>query len=157
MPGERAPLGVVADTNLYVSATILRRGAPYALLSAWRSGTIRFVTSPQQIDELRAALRRPRIRKYGVTDNDIDILVRLLTNHAEIVEPDIPVAPAIRDPFDAHILGLAMSDQVDYLVTGDNDLLVLDGDPQVGKLKIVTVRAFLDVLLRRDGEQHGSA
>jgi predicted nucleic acid-binding protein len=52
------PPAVVADTNLYVSATIIRRGGPFVLVEAWRDGSIRLLTSPEQLDELGGALRR---------------------------------------------------------------------------------------------------
>jgi predicted nucleic acid-binding protein len=34
----------------------------------------------------------------------------------------------------------------DYLVTGDDDLLVLADDPRLGQLRILTVTAFLNIL-----------
>ena len=52
----------------------------------------------------------------------------------------------VRDPKDAKILALALGGNADYLVTGDDDLLVLNGDPRLGKLQIVTVHTFLTVL-----------
>ena len=41
------------------------------------------------------------------------------------------------------VLATALAGIADYLVTGDQDLLVLDGDPAIGALRIVTVREFL--------------
>jgi len=35
---------------------------------------------------------------------------------------------------------------VGYLVSGDADLLTLADDPRLGALRIVTARAFLDML-----------
>ena len=56
-----ARLGLVVDTTLFVSAAILKRGNPYALLLAWRTGTFDLITSRQQQDELIRAMRRPKV------------------------------------------------------------------------------------------------
>jgi predicted nucleic acid-binding protein len=47
---------------------------------------------------------------------------------------------------DERILGAALAGNADFLVTGDEDLLVLAGDPRLGSLRIVTVAAFLAIL-----------
>jgi len=53
---------------------------------------------------------------------------------------------AVRDVKDEKILASAIEGAADYLVTGDADLLILNGNPALGTLKIVTVRDFLAVL-----------
>ena len=50
-----------------------------------------------------------------------------------------------RDPEDRHVLA-AVGGKVEYLVTGDNDLLVLRDHPAVAPLRVVTVQEFLAVL-----------
>ena len=141
------PPRAVVDTNLFVSGTILRRGSPFALLEAWRrTGAVRLITSRRQLEELARALRRPRIRKYGVSEAEIRSLLRRLASRAEVVAPQLPTPVPVRDPLDEHILGIAVAARADYLVTGDDDLLVLAGDPRLGTLKIVTVARFLTML-----------
>jgi predicted nucleic acid-binding protein len=54
----------------------------------------------------------------------------------------------VRDEKDERVLEAALGGRADYLVTGDNDLLVLAGDPRLGALRIVTARAFLELLAR---------
>lgn len=44
------------------------------------------------------------------------------------------------------MLALALDSKADYLVTGDEDLLVLAGDERLGSLAIVTVAEFLRIL-----------
>lgn len=56
----------------------------------------------------------------------------------------LPVA--VRDVKDEKILASAVDGTVDYLVTGDIDLLILNGNPALGVLKIVTVRDFISIL-----------
>jgi putative PIN family toxin of toxin-antitoxin system len=116
------------------------------LLRALRSARFRLITSAQQRRELERALRRPRIAKYGVGQTEIASLLRLLQRRSDVIVPlDRPPLP-LRDPNDAHILGIAAHGRADYIVTGDKDLLVLADDPRLGALRIVTVAQFLAIL-----------
>ena len=147
---QSARLGVVVDTTLFVSEAILKRGNPHALLLAWRAGAFDLITSRQQQDELIRAMRRPKGQKYGVTDAEIRSLARRLTRGSTSVEPLVPLPLPVRDVKDEHILGIGFAGDADYLITGDNDLLVLAGDPRLGKLQIVTVADFLAILNERE-------
>ncbi len=61
----------------------------------------------------------------------------------------VPVIPAetlpvtVRDPKDIHLLAAAVGGHADYLIMGDEDLLVLDGTPALSPLQILTVRMYL--------------
>ena len=68
----------------------------------------------------------------------------------ERVTPSETIPVAVRDPKDTHLLAAALGGNAAFLVTGDADLLVLNGDPALGPLRIVTARAFLDDLARRE-------
>jgi len=147
------PTAVVADTDLYVSATIIRRGGHFVLVEAWRGGAIRLLTSPEQPDELDRALRRPRMMKYNVTESDIEGLLDRLATTVEVIVLESRPPLSVRDPRDEHILALALAGNADFLVTGDNDLLVLAEDPRLGELRIVTVAAFLALLAGSPDEE----
>jgi hypothetical protein len=69
----------------------------------------------------------------------------------ERVEPTGTIPVAVRDPEDVHLLAAALGGNAAYLVTGDADLPILNGDPALGPLRIVAARAFLDALARRRG------
>lgn len=148
MRSSSEPPRAVADTNLYVSATIIRRGGPFALLEAWRTGMLRLLTSREQLGELARALRRPRIRKYGVVEADVRSLLRRLATRSDLIVPRLPPPISVRDAADEHILSIAVVGEADDLITGDDDLLVLAGDPRLGAVRIVTVADFLEVLDR---------
>lgn len=49
----------------------------------------------------------------------------------------------VRDPKDQEILATALGGKADYLVTGDEDLIVLKDSNKLGRLKIVGVKEFL--------------
>ena len=56
----------------------------------------------------------------------------------------LPVA--VRDVKDEMILAPAVEGAANYLVTGDDDLLTLNGTSALGTLRIVPVRDFLAIL-----------
>jgi putative PIN family toxin of toxin-antitoxin system len=141
------PPRVVADTNRFVSGTILRRGNSFALLTAWQQGRFALVLSRWQRREIDRALRKPKLQqRFRNTRRERDAVLRRIDQTAEFVSP-LPILPlTVRDANDEKILGAALAGQVDYLVTGDHDLLVLAGDPRLGTVQIVTVARFLETL-----------
>lgn len=152
MTQPSARIRVVVDTNLFVSGTILKRGNPYALLTAWRSGAFILLVSKLQHAELREVFQRPKlIDRYRLTADELADLFACLTATLR-VEPTPTLSVPIRDAKDEHILGAGLGGEADYLVTGD-DLLVLRDDPRLGTLRIVTVADFLAVLERNRLDQ----
>jgi predicted nucleic acid-binding protein len=98
---------------------------------------------------LHDVLTRPRIRsRYDVAEQELTELFEDLRSLASstFLATELPVD--VRDEKDRQILAAAIGGRADYLVTGDNDLLVLAGDPRLGALQIVTARTFLDRLSR---------
>jgi putative PIN family toxin of toxin-antitoxin system len=142
-------LRVVVDTNVLVSGLINPHGLPRQLLDVWAAERLELLTSAELIDEAVRVLHRSRIRsKYGVTSERISDLQTRLERTATSVTPTTPVPLFSRDPKDDTFLAVALAGTADYLVTGDDDLLVLNGDPALTTLQIVTVRDFLAVLSR---------
>jgi putative PIN family toxin of toxin-antitoxin system len=140
------PLKAVVDTNLFVSASILHRGAPHDLLAAWERNGFALLISREQRAEVGNTLVRPKFARYGGSSTQVRSLLNRIAKQAVIASPVAELPLPVRDVKDEPILASALGGDADYLVTGDDDLLVLDGDPRLGKLRIVTVREFLDVL-----------
>jgi predicted nucleic acid-binding protein len=65
---------------------------------------------------------------------------------AALIEADKTIPVSVRDPKDKRMLAAAIEGAADYLVTGDQDLLVLQGDPRLGDLRIVPAARFLATL-----------
>ena len=130
------PPRAVVDTNQFVSGTILLRGHPYLLLEAWRRDAFVVVSSLWQRREIERALRKPKLQqRYRVTRQERERLLRRLDRTAEFVAPLTTLPLPVRDAKDERILGTALAANADYLVTGDDDLLVLAGDPRLGTLQ----------------------
>lgn len=94
-------------------------GTPGRVLETVRRGELVAVVSWDLAQEIVAVLRQPEIRRYGVTDADIDDVVAVLGP----LLPDIDVAVEVRDPDDAAVVGAALAGAAAAIVTGDRDLL----------------------------------
>ena len=97
-------------------------------MSAWRHGSIEILLSVYILEELRRVL--PRLaNRHGLTLAEIEDLVDALSIQAEIIEPVSCAEPDLRDVDDLPVLGTLLSalktSGVDYLITGDKDLLVM--------------------------------
>lgn len=64
-------------------------------------------------------LRRPRLRRYRITERDIEDVLALLAP----LLPRVDVAFMPRDPDDAPVVAAAVSGRADAIVTGDKGLL----------------------------------
>ena len=109
------------DTNVLISAEISAQGASGQLLD--RVFDVHDVVLSNAIsDELTDVLSA----KFGYNNLQISSVISHISAEAEIVEPATFDRQICRDPDDDAILGTAISGNVDCIVTGDSDLLVLE-------------------------------
>jgi len=118
-PAAKSALRVIVDTNLFVRG-LLKGPVTLPLIEAWKTGAFQLVTSEQMLTELFEVLARPKFARY-FTQDDARELGDLIYERAEVVEPAIHVT-LCRDPKDDIFLDTAIAGQVNYLVTGDDDL-----------------------------------
>jgi putative PIN family toxin of toxin-antitoxin system len=151
---ENSPLpSAVVDTNLFVSGTIIRKGVPNELIRAWRRREFVVVMARRQHQELTDVFTRPKIRtKYNLTDDDLADLLNELRTFARSARLARRIPLHVRDEKDRQIVAAAIGGNADYIISGDNDLLILAGDPRLGSLKIVSARTFLELLASRPGD-----
>jgi putative PIN family toxin of toxin-antitoxin system len=147
MTSESKILRVVIDTNLFVSGLLSKQGQPFFLLEAWHAQRFILLMSDEQRAELEDVLARPRlIRRYNLSPSEADALLALVDHHSRRVALTSAPPLAVRDVKDEMILASAVEGLADYLVTGDDDLLILNKHPKLGRLSIVPVRDFLVIL-----------
>jgi putative PIN family toxin of toxin-antitoxin system len=116
---------VVLDTSVVVSALIFEAGRLAWLRAAWRSGAMQPLVSRATIAELLRVLAYPRF--CLTADEQRTLLADYLPFAEAITEvPELPGnLPRCRDLHDRPFLALAIAGAAEYLVTGDEDLLVL--------------------------------
>ena len=110
---------VVVDTNVWVSGLIAPHGPPGRVLAAVRRGAVSAVASWGLAREIVDVLARPRLRKYGIVEEDATDLLALLGPAL----PDVEVSLPVRDADDLPVLASALAGRVDAIVTGARDLL----------------------------------
>jgi uncharacterized protein len=127
----------VCDVNVIISAVLIPGSKPdRALRKAQDFGQL--LVSESIWLELEQVLARPKFNRYTTPEERNDFLVDL----SETVQ-FIDVTEQInecRDPKDNKYLELALSGQAECIVTGDDDLLVLN--PWRG-VEILNVQEFL--------------
>ena len=152
MRSARSWPSAVVDTNLAVSGLVFPGGPPRALIRAFLAQTFTLITSTQARAEYRQVLARPKFTvKYGLAPSEAAAFLKQVDESAPPVTPLAHLPLSVRDPKDDPILAAALGGDADYLVTGDQDLLVLAGDPRLGALRIVTAAEFLAVLADEEG------
>jgi putative PIN family toxin of toxin-antitoxin system len=115
----------VFDTSVFLRALINPHSRCGRLLDEF-AGDYELVLSPAIVREVLEVLHRPRLRARLPQIARLDIArIILLFEQAQVVEPnDLPAVS--RDPKDDKFLACARSAEAEYLVTEDQDLLVLE-------------------------------
>ena len=123
---------VVLDANVLISAAI-SRGPSHWIVQAWlQNQRFELVICDRLLGEVRSVLtERPRIRKW-ISIDAAELYVTTLATAADL-RPDPAPGPALtRDPDDDYVIHLARAHDVDFIVSGDADLLEWDEqDPPV--------------------------
>ncbi|HFE66080.1 MAG TPA: putative toxin-antitoxin system toxin component, PIN family, partial [Chloroflexi bacterium] len=121
-------------------ALIKPTGTVDPVITSLRDEKFTLIYSIEILEELADVLSRPRIaRKYGISEQDIVRVVRLILTRGEKVVPQQKIE-ICRDPKDNKFLEAAVSGNADVIVSGDYDLLVLH---LFGDILIISPREFL--------------
>ena len=117
----------VVDVNVLISGVLSANGASAEILRASRDGLFELVVSELLLAELERALGYPKLRKR-IPPEKAAAFASWVREHGTIAgDPASPPPVSSRDPDDDSLLALAISRRA-YLVTGDQDLLVLSDD-----------------------------
>lgn len=116
---------LVLDTNVVVSG-IIWGGPPYQLLNLARDQQVTLFTSSTLLDELADVLGRSKFAAMlAARDITAEFLMQRYGMLANLVQPQ-PIERTVRDADDDAVLSCALAATAEMIVTGDNDLLVLN-------------------------------
>lgn len=122
MLSDKNGMKVVIDTNIWISYLI---GSLLLYLDEKIiSKDIKIVVSEEMLKELSEVVSRPKFKNI-FTAKRVKELFSLLDCYAIVVSPSKSV-DICRDSKDNFLLEVALEGKADYLVTGDNDLLILN-------------------------------
>ena len=140
-----APLRVVLDTNVVLSALVFGVGTAGRLRLGWQQGAFAPLVSTATVQELIRVLAYP---KFRLSRLEQDELLADYLPHAQVVRipQPTPVVPKCRDPMDVPFMHLAVAGKAKVLVSGDRDLLALaDVFEKASGCLIVNLDSFLRV------------
>lgn len=130
-------LSIVLDANWYISACISRKSRRILYYDILKNSLLQVYYSAELMAEFGHVIERKKFRKY-ITSKQVNrfkiIAIKFLHKTKDRLVPDI-----VRDADDNYLLGICESCGADYLITGDQDLLVLG---EYKKTKIVTMGQF---------------
>jgi len=130
-------LTIVLDANIIVSAFLFKKSKPRQALEIAKNNHL-IILSEQIIQELTEVLHRNKFDRY-LSLNIRQELLNTLVQSSLIIEPD-EIINKCRDSKDNKYLELAVSGNANYIITGDEDLLVLN---PFREIKIIKVDDFL--------------
>jgi putative PIN family toxin of toxin-antitoxin system len=111
----------VFDTNV-LAAAFLTEGLCSDLLLRARKQAFDFVLCDDIIREFEGILKK----KFKLSSNDLYEITSIVSEAtSEILDHLSPVSRICRDPNDDMIIACAIDAAADYIVTGDEDLLIL--------------------------------
>ena len=136
-------LRIVLDTNIVISGLIWR-GAPHQVMLALADDKLAAYTSYAMVSELTRQLLGTKLgRELIKRDISAQHLVMSYTALCEVVSPAPLAQPICRDPDDDAVLACAKAANADLIVSGDQDLLVLQA---FDGIQIVTAAQALEGL-----------
>lgn len=118
---RKSKLRVIVDTNCWISFLIGRRLS--RLVDLLSNERIQLVLCDELLEEIRDVTSRSKFAKYFPKE-DVESLIEFMQLIGEVFEPKQQVT-LCRDEADDYLLALAIEAKANYLVTGDQDLLVL--------------------------------
>lgn len=128
---------IVLDTNVIVAAFATRGICSEVFEVCLSEHTI--IISDHILFEVKDKL----LSKIRLPEDFTNDIISYLKESAEVYEPQHVHGSICRDQGDIKIIGTALSGDADFIITGDNDLLILKS---YAKTKIVSPREFWNCL-----------
>lgn len=130
---------IILDTNLWISFLISK---DYSFLDDYiEKEKVKLIFSRELFSEFISVTERPKLKKY-FTEGDVERLIRLINKYGILIEVS-SITDVCRDKKDNFLLNLAIDSKADYLVTGDNDLLIIK---KIQNTKILTIKELVKIL-----------
>jgi uncharacterized protein len=135
-------MNLILDTNTILSALFKPENRQAEMLHLWRAHRFEWLTCTQQLEEIADVLSRPRIFTRIVGGSaTAQRLIEEMHTRCSFFPLSPPFVSVCRDAKDDYLVALLVQARASYLITGDNDLLVLKT-----QYPIATVPEFLDRL-----------
>ena len=128
---------VIIDTNLWIHFLISK---DFLAFDRLLNEEVVLVFSKELLEEFLEVAQRPKFQRFFSLQSVYDLL-EIIQRKAIFVEVISEVA-VCRDYKDNFLLALAKDAKADFILTGDNDLLVLNPFEETS---IITISTFLSI------------
>jgi len=132
---------VIFDSNIWISFAIGKR--LNELKFALTHPKVEVFVCQKLLWEVRVTIQKPKLGKY-ISQDRLKILLELM--HACQCVNIVEQIAISRDPNDDYLLDLAATAEADFLVTGDNDLLILKNYQNTNIVSFASFMAVIDTL-----------
>jgi uncharacterized protein len=130
---------VILDTNIWVSFLISKSLAKLDKFII--DGKVKLIFSDESLAEFVEVISRKKLKKY-FSQSDVVELFEFMHKYGTVVNVQSEINKC-RDPDDNFLLALAKDGKANYLVTGDNDLLVMK---RFLKTEIIKIQDLIKIL-----------
>lgn len=137
---------VLFDANIFISYLLYpeQPGALRTIVSAAIRGDFTLLIPEALLDEFVLKIPTKPYISERIAPEELAAFLDVVEEVGEVIAEIKEEFPAVtRDPKDDYLLAYAVVSEADYLVTGDKDLLVLEG---IGKLRIIKPADFATLL-----------
>ena len=135
---------VLFDTNLWISFMIGKRLS--SLANVLNRQDIEVYVSEQLLDEIRTVISRPKFDKL-ISKETRYYFFEMVCDVCQVTDITVQADSPIRDIKDLYLLSIAESVPVDFIVSGDKDLIDLGSHADIPILKYTD---FVNILSATD-------
>ena len=130
---------IVIDSNVFVSS-FFWKGNPRKVFDRVTDGLDELYITDDILKEISSVMSR---EKFDVEKSKINNYIKIIEYFSTKLLHDNKIENISRDVDDNKILKCGLAGNVDYIITGDNDLLVLK---EYKKIKILKPKEYLDIV-----------
>ena len=130
---------IVIDTNIFISSYFWG-GKPRKIFERVLNGYDELFITEDIINEIIEVMNRD---KFTVKSNDIKDYIQIIKKYSKKIVSENIIESIGRDADDDKILLCGIAGNVDYIITGDDDLLVLK---EYKNIKIIKPKDYLEIV-----------
>ncbi|MCL2293836.1 MAG: putative toxin-antitoxin system toxin component, PIN family [Spirochaetes bacterium] len=129
---------IVIDSNIFVSS-FFWKGNPRKVFDRVIDGFDELYITDDILEEIKSVMSR---KKFDLEKNEIDDYLKIIENFSRKITHNDTIENISRDLDDNKILKCGLEANVDFIITGDNDLLILE---YYKAIKIVNPKEYLEI------------
>jgi putative PIN family toxin of toxin-antitoxin system len=130
---------IVIDTNVFVSS-FFWKGNPRKVFDRVVDGFDELYITDEILEEIKIVMAR---EKFELEKHEINDYLKTIEHYSQKLTYGGIVENVCRDTDDNKILKCGLEGKVDFIVTGDNDLLILK---KYKAIKIVNPKEYLEII-----------